>query len=169
MFIRITLIMPASYARPYMVLNRLCMPGTGGLLCISVMLVSPTVDLIALFLHFIMNCILYISSFMWMISLSWLPTHHLLRESLLVSPLSLQWWTKVCCPFILGNAATRTTHSLFLSQTTFSKEILSQAGITSCNLCSTPTYTEPKLYLCNIYSVGFTYIYNVGSFGYVFM
>ena len=49
--------------------------------------------------------------------------------------------------FFLRISATRSTDSLFLSQMTFAKEILSRADMTSCNPCSTPTDTKPKLSL----------------------
>ncbi|KAI3514468.1 hypothetical protein L1887_12893 [Cichorium endivia] len=47
--------------------------------------------------------------------------------------------------FFLGISATRSSSRLFLAQTAFTQEILARADMASCNPCSTPTDTKPKL------------------------
>ena len=49
--------------------------------------------------------------------------------------------------YFLGIAATRSQDSFFLSQTAFAREILSRTDMSTCNPCSTPTDTKPKLSL----------------------
>lgn len=46
---------------------------------------------------------------------------------------------------ILGIAATGSFNGLFLSQSSFAKEILSRPDMASCNLCATPSDTKSKL------------------------
>lgn len=47
--------------------------------------------------------------------------------------------------FFLGISATRSSSGLFLAQAAFTQEILARADMVSCNPCSTPTDTKPKL------------------------
>ncbi|GJT81671.1 ribonuclease H-like domain-containing protein [Tanacetum coccineum] len=47
--------------------------------------------------------------------------------------------------YFLGISATRTTSSIFLSQTKYATEILEQAHMLNCNPCRTPIDTEKKL------------------------
>ncbi|KAJ9545500.1 hypothetical protein OSB04_025207 [Centaurea solstitialis] len=47
--------------------------------------------------------------------------------------------------FFLGVAATRSSSGLFLSQSVFAQEIISRAGMDTCNPCSTPADTKSKL------------------------
>lgn len=47
--------------------------------------------------------------------------------------------------FFLGIAASRTKKGMLLSQFAFARDILSHPYMLSCNPCSIPTYTNPKL------------------------
>ncbi|GKC83550.1 uncharacterized mitochondrial protein-like protein [Tanacetum coccineum] len=47
--------------------------------------------------------------------------------------------------YFLGIAASRSSTKLFLSQSSFSRDILARAGMSTCNSCTTPADTKSKL------------------------
>lgn len=81
-------IMFVVYEKPYMVSNRLLVPGTKDLVSTSLPSVSRVVDLTILYLPFIIARTPYIFCYTWMILSSPPPIHLFSQESYLVSPLS---------------------------------------------------------------------------------